>query len=53
MKKSKSIYLSPMDIKHGLVDISHGSGGRASAQLIVTLFAAAFKNEYLRQGDDG
>ncbi|MDP1658857.1 MAG: hydrogenase expression/formation protein HypE [Methylotenera sp.] len=32
--------------------MSHGSGGRASAQLIETIFAAAFDNEYLDQGND-
>jgi hydrogenase expression/formation protein HypE len=31
----------PLDIKHGRVDMTHGSGGRAMAQLIEELFAAA------------
>ena len=53
MSKTRSVYVRPLDIKHGRVDMSHGSGGRASAQLIETLFAAAFDNEYLRQGNDG
>lgn len=50
---SKADYVRPLDIKHGCVDMGHGSGGRASAQLIETLFAAAFDNAYLRQGNDG
>jgi len=50
---SKTVYVRPLDLKHGRVDMSHGSGGRASAQLIETIFAAAFDNEYLRQGNDG
>lgn len=50
MKKS---YIRALDIKHGRVDMSHGSGGRAMAQLIEELFAAAFSNEYLAQGNDG
>ncbi len=33
--------------------MSHGSGGRAMAQLIEELFLAAFDNEWLRQGNDG
>ena len=33
--------------------MSHGSGGRAMAQLIAELFAPAFDNEWLRQGNDG
>ena len=46
-------YVRGLDIKNGRVDMSHGSGGRAMAQLIEELFAAAFDNEYLRQGNDG
>ncbi len=53
MSKTKSVYVRPLDLKHGRVDMSHGSGGRASAQLIETVFAAGFDNEYLRQGNDG
>ncbi|MFA6921008.1 MAG: hydrogenase expression/formation protein HypE [Gallionella sp.] len=49
----KSGYTRALDIKHGRVDMSHGSGGRAMAQLIAELFAAAFDNEYLAQGNDG
>ncbi|MDD2776457.1 MAG: hydrogenase expression/formation protein HypE [Gallionella sp.] len=53
MTAAKSVYVRPLDFKHGRVEMSHGSGGRASAQLITTLFAAAFDNDYLRQGNDG
>lgn len=49
----KSHYTRPLDIKRGRVDMSHGSGGRAMAQLIEDLFAAALGNEYLAQGNDG
>jgi len=48
----KSDYLRPIDFKHGLVDLSHGAGGRAMAQLIEELFLAAFDNPYLRQAND-
>jgi len=34
------------------IDLTHGSGGRATAQLIETLFLAAFDNPWLRQGND-
>ena len=47
------IYARPLDIRHGKVDMTHGSGGRAMAQLIHELFASAFDNEFLAQGDDG
>ena len=51
--KIKQIYTRPLDIRHGRVDMSHGSGGRAMAQLIEELFALALDNQYLAQGDDG
>lgn len=49
----KKDYIRPLDVRHGCVDMGHGAGGRAAAQLIEELFLAAFDNEYLRQGDDG
>ena len=50
---SKPDYVRPIDFRHGRVDMNHGAGGRASAQLIAELFARAFDNDHLRQGDDG
>lgn len=50
---SKKKYVRPIDFKQGRVDMTHGAGGKASAQLIDELFAKAFDNEYLRQGHDG
>ena len=50
---AKKDYQRPLDLKHGRIDMNHGAGGRASAQLIAELFARAFDNEFLRQGDDG
>jgi len=41
-----------LNIKHGCIDLSHGSGGRASAQLIEQLFLSAFDNEWLAQKND-
>ncbi len=46
-------YVRPLDLKHGRIDMGHGAGGRAAAQLIDELFIAALDNEYLRQGNDG
>jgi len=48
----KKSYIRSLDFKHGCIDMSHGAGGRASAQLIEELFLAAFDNEWLRQGND-
>ena len=46
-------FTSPLDLRHGRVELSHGAGGRATAQLIERLFAAAFANDILARGDDG
>ncbi len=46
-------YVRPLDMKHGRVDLTHGSGGRAMVQLIAELFARHLGNEYLGQGNDG
>jgi len=45
-------YVRPLDFKQGRVDLSHGSGGRAMAQLIEQLFLELLDNEWLRQGND-
>ncbi|MBI4757253.1 MAG: hydrogenase expression/formation protein HypE [Betaproteobacteria bacterium] len=50
MKKG---YVRPLDLRHGHVDMGHGAGGRAMAQLIEELFLRAFDNPYLRAGNDG
>jgi len=53
MSEIRKGYVRPLDIKHGQIDMAHGSGGRAMAQLIEELFARYLGNEYLGQGDDG
>jgi hydrogenase expression/formation protein HypE len=52
MGEVKRGYVRPVDFKHGRVDMTHGSGGRAMAQLIEELFVRAFDNEWLRQMND-
>ncbi len=49
---SVKTYRRKLDIENGRVDLSHGAGGRAMAQLIEDLFHAAFDNEWLRRGND-
>ena len=39
-----------LDIRHGRVDLTHGSGGRAMAQLIERSVSSRLDNEYLRPG---
>ena len=41
-----------LDLRRGLVDLSHGAGGRAMARLIGDIFVAAFDNDMLRAGND-
>lgn len=41
-----------LDFRHGRVEMTHGSGGRATAQLVEQLFVSRFDNEALRRLDD-
>jgi len=41
-----------LDLVNGRVDLSHGAGGRAMAQLIGGVFHEAFGNEWLSRGND-
>jgi hydrogenase expression/formation protein HypE len=52
MNSARKDYIRPVDFKHGCVDLSHGGGGRAMAQLVDELFLRAFDNEWLRQRND-
>ena len=42
-----------LNIEKGTVELSHGAGSRASAQLIEEVFAKHFTNEWLDEGHDG
>jgi len=42
----------PLDARRGIVDMTHGGGGRAMAQLIQEMFVRHFDNELLRKGND-
>jgi hydrogenase expression/formation protein HypE len=45
----------PLDLKRGRIDLTHGAGGRATAQLVAEVFAPHFDradNPWLRQGND-
>lgn len=46
-------YVRPLNLRDGQVEMAHGAGGRASAQLIEEVFLRAFDNPWLRQGNDG
>ena len=44
--------MSRLDIKNGVIEMAHGSGGRASATLIEELFIRHLDNDLLRRGND-
>lgn len=52
MSGVKKDYVRPIDFKRGCVDMSHGSGGKAMAQLIDELFLRGFDNQWLREMND-
>jgi len=52
MSAVRDDYVRPVDFKHGRVDMTHGGGGRAMAQLITELFVREFDNEWLRAQND-
>jgi hydrogenase expression/formation protein HypE len=49
-RRPKRDYVRPLDLKHGRVDMTHGSGGRAMAQLDRRAVPAAFDNDWLAPG---
>jgi hydrogenase expression/formation protein HypE len=52
MRAANIGYGRRLDFRLGRIDMAHGAGGRAMAQLIDELFVAAFDNEWLRQMND-
>ena len=52
MKEDRRKFPLPMDLGHGRVEMVHGAGGRAMAQLVEELFVKHFDNDVLRQGND-
>ena len=53
MSNRKTEYMQPLDLVSGTIDMTQGSGGLASHQLIKDLFARHFTNEWLDRGHDG
>jgi hydrogenase expression/formation protein HypE len=52
MNAREKAYVRPVDFRDGRVDMSHGAGGRAMAQLVDELFLAALDNPLLRKLND-
>lgn len=57
MSTVKPGYVRPLDLRQGRIDLTHGAGGRATHQLIETVFRPAFSETWPRgwqaTGDDG
>lgn len=51
-KNANKLGARPLDIRNGHVDMSHGAGGRAMAQLISDMFVGAFDNDVLNREHD-
>src|SRR5690606_10817489 len=52
MDKANKVFLPSLDLKNGVVDMTHGSGGLAMSQLIDDLFGRCFDNAILARQDD-
>lgn len=52
MSRMEKRFPTKINIRKGKVDMTHGSGGRAMAQLIEEVFAKHFDNDLLNQGND-
>lgn len=50
--KARRLFAKKLDFARGAVDLTHGAGGKASAQLFEELFRPAFANPALDRGDD-
>ena len=50
--RNTRLFPHALDLAKGRVDMTHGGGGRAMAQLVSEVFGSAFDNEYLAQGND-
>lgn len=51
-RKTAKIKTPKLNFKEGLINLTHGGGGRATTQLIDQLFLAAFDNQWLAQKND-
>jgi hydrogenase expression/formation protein HypE len=44
--------MAKLDLENGVIEMAHGSGGRAMGQLLDEVFLPAFSNEWLEQRED-
>lgn len=51
-RRGNQFHSGKLDIRHGSINMTHGSGGRAMAQLIDEIFMRHFDNDLLRQHND-
>ncbi len=50
--RTERLFPRKLDLRRGTVELTHGAGGKASAQLFEELFKPAFSNPQLDKGDD-
>lgn len=53
MSSIKPNFIKKLDLNNGRVEMSHGAGGLATAQMIDEIFTPAFRNTWLDDGHDG
>ena len=51
-RRPQRLFARKLDLKRGTIDLTHGAGGKASAQLFEEVFRPAFSNPQLDAGDD-
>ncbi|MEM8800112.1 MAG: hydrogenase expression/formation protein HypE [Pseudomonadota bacterium] len=51
-KLNRRLFPRKLDFRNGNIELAHGAGGKASAQLFEELFRPAFSNPELDRGDD-
>lgn len=51
-KRTDRLFSKKLDFARGAIELTHGAGGKASAQLFEELFLPAFHNPMLGAGDD-
>ncbi|MEM9750532.1 MAG: hydrogenase expression/formation protein HypE [Pseudomonadota bacterium] len=52
-RSSDRLFPRKLDLRSGVIELVHGAGGKASAQLFEEVFRLAFNNPELDRGDDG
>ena len=52
VRAADRLFSRKLDLRNGRIELVHGAGGKASAQLFEEVFLPAFANAQLGRGDD-